>query len=389
MTKIENKKVILQIIPAMEMGGAEFGTIEISTFMKKKGWNVMVASSGGSLVTKLNVRNIKHFNLPLNSKNPLMIILNIFRLAWIIKKYKIKIVHVRSRAPAWSAYYACSMFRGIKLISTVHGAYSNQNFLKKFYNSIMLKSSKIIAISRYIKNYLLTNYKFTKKQQEKIIVIPRGVDPNRFNPKKVDSRRLFFLTNQWSLPDGIPVILFPSRIAPFKGHKTLLKSIALLKKQIKSKFICVMVGTIKKNSNYEKEINSIIEDNGISDYIRFPGPCLDMPAAYKICDIVVSPANKPEGFGRIIIESQSMKRPVIASAHGGSLELIKNNFNGLLFKPGNEHDLADKLKYLINLSKEEKKKIVKRASDSVNEKYNIENMCNLNFKLYNSVINQS
>ena len=111
-----------------------------------------------------------------------------------------------------------------------------------------------------------------------------------------------------------------------------------------------------------------------------------MPAAYKISDIVVSAADKPEGFGRIIIESQSMERPVIASAHGGSLELIKNNYNGLLFKPKNEQDLADKIKYLLRLSQKEKKKIVKRAKEIVNKKYNIDNMCESNFKLYNSIV---
>ena len=387
MTEIENKKKILQVIPAMEMGGAEAGTVEISSYMKKKGWNVIVASSGGSLVKKLNLRNINHIKLPLNSKNPLIIFFNIFKIAWIIKKYKVKIVHVRSRAPAWSAYYARSMFRGIKLISTVHGAYDNQNIFKKIYNSIMLRSVKIIAISNYIKNYLLKNYKFSKKKMEKIVVIPRGVDLERFNSKNVNFKRLFFLSNLWDLPDGIPVILFPSRIAPFKGHKTLLKAISLLKKESEIKFICLMTGLPKKNSNYVSEINSIIEDNDLSEYVKFTGPCADMPAAYKISDIVVSPANKPEGFGRIIIESQSMNVPVIASAHGGSLELIKNNYNGLLFKPNNEHDLADKLKYLLFLSKNERDMIIKRANVLVRKKYNIDKMCDLNFKLYNSIIN--
>ena len=370
----------------MEMGGAEVGTLDISSYMKKKGWNVIVTSSGGSLVEKLNFRKIKHIKLPLNSKNPLIIFFNIFTLAWIIKKYKVKIVHVRSRAPAWSAYYACLMFRGVKLVSTVHGAYNNQNIFKKIYNSIMLKSIKIIAVSKYIKNYLLKNYKFTKKKKEKIVVIPRGVDQKKFNPQNVNSKRLFFLSKQWELPDGIPIILFPSRIAPFKGHKTLLKAIAILKKNPKIKFICLMVGLSKGNSNYETEINSFIEENDLSDCIKFFGPCHDMPAAYKISDIVVSPADKPEGFGRIIIESQSMERPVIASAHGGSLELVKNNYNGLLFKPSNEQDLADKLKYLLCLSKVEKKKIIKKASALVSEKYNIDKMCDLNFKLYNSII---
>ena len=147
-----------------------------------------------------------------------------------------------------------------------------------------------------------------------------------------------------------------------------------------------MVGSTKKNSNYESEINSLVEENELFDYIKFTGPCSDMPAAYKISDIVVSPADKPEGFGRIIIESQAMKRPVIASGHGGSLELIKNNFNGMLFKPKNERDLADKLKHLLSLSKEEKKKIIKNARTWVNERYNIEKMYEANHKLYNSII---
>ena len=386
MTKIENKKIILQVIPAMNMGGAEAGTLEISSYMKKKGWEVIVTSSGGSLVNKLDYHKIKHVKLPLNSKNPLIIFFNIFTLAWVIKKYKVKIVHVRSRAPAWSAYYACLMLRGVKLVSTIHGAYSAQNFFKKIYNSIMLKSSRIIAISRYVKSYLFQNYNFTRKKKENIVIIPRGVDSERFNPKNIDSKRLFFLTNHWQLPDGVPVILFPSRIAPFKGHKTLLKAIAILKKDPKIKFICLMVGSTKKNSNYESEINSLVEEHELFDYIKFTGPCSDMPAAYKISDIVVSPADKPEGFGRIIIESQAMERPVIASGHGGSLELIKNNFNGMLFKPKNEHDLADKLKHLLFLSKEEKKKIIKNARTWVNERYNIEKMYEANHKLYNSII---
>ena len=386
MTKIENKKIILQVIPAMEIGGAEIGTLEVSSYMKKRGWSVIVTSSGGSLVNKLDYRKIKHVKLPLNSKNPLIIFFNIFTLAWIIKKYKVKIVHIRSRAPAWSAYYACSMLRGVKLVSTVHGAYNSQNIFKKIYNSVMFKSVKIIAISKYIKTYLLQNYKFTKKKKDKIVIIPRGVDATRFNPQNIDSKRLFFLTNHWELPDGIPVILFPSRIAPFKGHKTLLKAIVILKKDPKIKFICLMVGLSKKDSNYDAEIKSFIGENNLYDYVKFTGSCADMPAAYKISDIVVSPADKPEGFGRIIIESQSMERPVIASAHGGSLELIKNNFNGILFEPKNEHDLADKLKYLLCLSREKKEKIIKNASTLVSEKYNIDKMYDSNFKLYNSII---
>ena len=344
---IEKRKVILQIVPSMELGGAEAGTLEVSRFMKKMGWKVIVASSGGLLVRNLILENIIHVKLPLNSKNPLIIIINIFRLAWIIKKYKVKIVHARSRAPAWSSYYACCMCRGIKFVTTVHGAYKNQNFIKKFYNSIMLKSHKIIAISKYIKQYIIKNFKFSRKKLKKIIIIPRGIDPEKFKSEKVPEKRIFNLSRDWDLPDGIPIIFFPSRIAPFKGHKTLLKALSILIKDPKNKFVCVIAGLTKKNSNFMEELLLIIDQNKLADYIKFPGQCTDMPAAYKLCDIVVSPADKPEGFGRIIIEAQAMNRLVIASAHGGSLELIKHNYNGFLFKPMDEYDLANKIKHLF------------------------------------------
>ena len=384
---IDKKKVILQVVPSMGIGGAEAGTLEVSRFMKRMGWKVIVVSSGGSLVRNLILDNIMHIKLPLNSKNPLIIFINIFRLAWIIKKYRIKILHVRSRAPAWISYYATSMFRGIKIITTVHGAYRNQNFIKKFYNSIMLKSHKIIAISKYIKQYLLTNFKFSKKKLEKIVLIPRGIDPDKFNSEKVSEKRIFNLSRLWDLPDGLPVILFPSRIAPFKGHKTLLKACSILAKDSRNKFICVIIGSTKKNSNFSEELISIIEDHNLIDHVKFPGPCNDMPAAYKLSDIVVSPADKPEGFGRIIIEAQSMKRIVIASGHGGSLELIKDSYNGFLFKPSNEYDLANKIKNILFLPKDKKENIVNTANILVKENYHISKMCESNFKLYNSLIN--
>ena len=383
---LEKKKVILQIIPTMELGGAEAGTLEVSTYMKKMGWKVIVASSGGKLVQKLDFKNIVHIKLPLNSKNPLIMIINIFRIALIINKYKVKIVHARSRAPAWSSYYACSIFREKIFITTVHGAYKNQNFLKKFYNSIMLKSFRIIAISQYIKEYIIKNFKLSKKKSEKIILIPRGVDDEKFNSNRIDSGRLFALSKLWQLPDGIPIILFPSRIAPFKGHKTLLKALSILRKDPNNKFICLIVGLAKKNSNYEKELMSFIDQNDLTNYIKFPGQCNDMPAAYKLCDIVISPSDKPEGFGRIIIEAQAMNKAIIASAQGGSLELIKDNYNGFLFKPKDEYDLVKKIKHVLFLSEQQKINILKKANVLVKENYNIRNMCDLNFKLYNSLI---
>ncbi len=385
---IEKKKIILQVLPSLDMGGAEEGTVEIALFMKKMGWKTIVASSSGSLVKKLLLNDIKHIELPLKTKNPLIIFYNIFLLIWVIKKKNIKIVHVRSRAPAWSAFIACKMLRGIKFITTVHGAYQNQNVLKRFYNSIMTKGYKTIAISKYIKKYLINNFKFTKKKKENIVVIPRGVALDKYNVNKVSTKRMIVLMKNWEIPDGIPIILFPSRIASFKGHITLLKAISVLKKDKKNQFMCLMVGSIKENSKIGERLISFIDKNQLNNVVKFAGKCSDMPAAYKLSDIVVSPAEKPEGFGRIIIEAQAMQRPIIASAHGGSVELIKHNYNGFLFNPSDEYDLANKIKYILCLTKEKKKKIISLAYHLVREQYNINNMCESNFKLYNSLINK-
>ena len=250
----------------------------------------------------------------------------------------------------------------------------------------MFKSFKIVAISKYIKQYIIKNFKFSKKKLERIIIIPRGIDPEKYKPERVIEKSIFNLSKNWELPDGIPIILFPSRIALFKGHITLLKALSILKKDPKNKFFCVMPGSIKQNSTFDDKLKPFIEENKLVNYLKFPGPCLDMPAAYKLCDIVVSPADKPEGFGRIIIEAHAMNRPVIASAHGGSLELIKDNYNGFLFTPTDEYDLARKLKHLLFLSKGERERIVKTANILVKENYNIYKMCDLNFKMYNSLI---
>lgn len=382
----EKKKVILQILPRLEIGGAEQGAIEISIFMKKMGWKTIVASASGTLIQRLALNNIKHIKLPLATKNPLIIFLNIFFLMWIIKKNKVKIVHVRSRAPAWSAFIACKMLRGIKFITTVHGAYQNQNQVKKIYNSIMTKGHKIIAISKYIKKYLIQNFKFTKKKKENIIVIPRGVALDKYNVNKVSTKRMLVLMKNWDIPDGIPIILFPSRIASFKGHMTLLKAVAVLKKDKKNQFFCVLVGLPKKNSRIAERLISFINKNELNNVVKFAGKCIDMPAAYKVCDIVVSPAEKPEGFGRIIVEAQAMQRLIIASAHGGSVELIKNNYNGFLFNPLDEYDLANKIKHTIYLAKEKKERIIAIANELVREQYNIDKMYEANLKLYDSLI---
>ena len=383
---LANKKKILQIIPKLDIGGAEEGTIETSIYMTKRRWKVFVVSKGGSLVNRLVLNNVTHINMSVESKNPIIMIFNIFRLMFLIKKYKIKIVHVRSRAPAWSAFYACKFSRGVKFITTVHGAYQNQNEIKRFYNSIMIEGNKVIAISKYIKKYLIKNFKLSKRKKKNIVTIPRGVSNSKFNLKKISTKRMISLSQKWEAPDGIPIILFPSRIASFKGHKTLLKALSILKKDPNNKFTCIMLGATKNNSDIALDLTAYIKKEELSDNVKFPGKCNDMPAAYKLSDIVVSPADKPEGFGRIILEAQAMKRPVIASAHGGSLELIKDNYNGFLFTPKDEYELANKIKHAISLSKKKKLKLIKNAKIN-KENFNIEKMCESNYKLYNSLIN--
>lgn len=379
------QKVILQIIPSLESGGVERGTIDIAKALKNQNFLPIVISSGGVLTYDLKEAKIHHFELSVKSKNPLTIFSNIKKIAQIINEYKVNLVHVRSRAPMWSAYYACKETK-TKLISTIHGTYSLgflfwKDFpLKKFYNSIMFKANAIIVVSNYIKNYLLRNYQ--ENFADLIEVIQRGVDLQYFNRDKVSKNRIIDLIKKWNLPEDKKMILMPARFTSWKGHEFLIEALS----KVKNDFFCVMVGSDHGHKKYRKRIEQKIVKENLAGKIRIVGACRDMPATYQLAHFVVAPSVRPEAFGRIAIEAQASSKIIVATKIGGALETVIEEQTGFLVEPFDTQNLANVIDKILTMSKEEIEKIGCAGRKNVEDNFSNDLMCQKTIEVYKKLL---
>jgi len=379
------QKVILQIIPSLESGGVERGTIDIAKSLKKQNFFPIVISNGGVLTYDLKEAKITHFELNVKTKNPFAIFFNIKKIAKITDEYKVDIVHVRSRAPMWSAYYACKKTK-TKLVSTIHGTYSLdflvwKNFsLKKIYNSIMFKADSIIVVSNYIKNYLLRNYQGNFADQ--IQIIQRGVDLQYFNRDKVSKNRIIDLIKKWNLPEDKKMIIMPARFTSWKGHEFLIEALA----KVKNDFFCVMVGSDHGHKKYRKKIEQKIVKENLAGKIRIVGACRDMPATYQLSHFVVAPSVRPEAFGRIAIEAQASSKIIVATKIGGALETIIDEETGFLVEPFDQESLAKSIDRILEMSKEETEKFGFAGRKNVEENFSNDLMCQKTIEVYKKLL---
>ncbi|MCK5575955.1 MAG: glycosyltransferase, partial [Sphingomonadales bacterium] len=235
---------ILQVLPALGgSGGVERGTVEVAGCITKHGWRSLVASNGGERVYQLKRAGAEHFELPLHSKNPLTMYANISRLARLIKAENIDLVHVRSRAPAWSVYFACKR-TGAGYVTTFHGTYGAKGGLKRIYNSVMAKGERVIAISGFIAGHLKQLY---GAAGSKIRIIHRGVDIETFDRNKVSAERVVKLSQDWRLEDGFPVVMLPGRLTRWKGQAVFIEAVAELGRD---DIRCVLVGSDQGRKGY-------------------------------------------------------------------------------------------------------------------------------------------
>ena len=372
---------VLQVLPHLNSGGLVSGAIEVSEALQKSGMRSFVASEGGRREREIIRTGGKVFNFSLGSKNPLIIFLNIYKLSRIIKKYKINIIHARSRAPAWSAYFAAKKM-GIPFVATFHGTYSIQNNLKKKYNSIMVKADKVIAISSFINKHILSNYKV---DQEKIVTVHRGINIEKFDYLKVSNERLIAFSKKFNIPEDSFVILLPGRITRWKGHILLIEAISKLKR---SDIICLFVGDLQGRNKYFAELNKTIDKFKLKNNFRIIANQSDMSAIYKLSDVVVSASLEPEAFGRVVAEAQAMGRPTVAVNHGGGPEIIIDGETGWLFRPGDANDLADKVNKALNLNINDREKMSVKAIERAKLNFNNEMMCAKKLNIYAELINK-
>ncbi|PZQ47676.1 MAG: glycosyl transferase [Micavibrio aeruginosavorus] len=337
--------VVMQIIPALGAGGAEQGCIDVAAELVKSGAKSIVVSHGGHRIPEILRGGSTHINLPVHSKNPFVLWRNVGRLRKLIREHDVDIVHARSRAPAWSAWKAVENTKA-RFMTTCHAPFNISGSAKKFYNSSIARGERVIAISNYVREYLLKNYEI---EDRNIRVIHRGVAVEKFHPGAVAPTHLIKLSNEWRLPDGCTIVMMPGRLTRWKGHLVLIDAMAKLKRD---DVFCVMIGDDQGRSEYRAEVEAAIKEKGLEGRARIVGHCSDMPAAYMLANVVVSASTDPEGFGRIPIEAQAMGRPIVATNHGGAMETIIAGETGWLVEPGNADALAAAIEEALTLDPE-------------------------------------
>lgn len=375
-----HKPSILQILPALHRGGVERGTIEIATALRAIDYNAIVASAGGELVNKLYQLGGKHINLPAASKNPITIYRNISKIENIIKYHDIDLIHARSRAPAWSAYYAAKRAK-IPFVTTFHGTYGTDNFLKLFYNSIMTKGEIVIAVSNFIKDHIIQNYNIVS--DDKIVVIHRGVDVEVFSPANVKQQNQEILRRKFKLSDNDFVILLPGRFTRWKGHHVCVDALKQIEEQVS--FKAIFIGDMKQHEDYIEELKSYLDKLNLSERVIFTDHTSDMVNLYSIADLVLSTSTKAEAFGRIIPEAGALEKIVIATNIGGPAETIMNEKTGFLIDPNNSVMLANYIKMVYNLSDIERKNIGINARQFIADNFSLKNMTDKTISLYNQL----
>ena len=377
----EKKMVVLQVLPELNQGGVELGTIEIASELQKRGIENYVASAGGRMAFNLERMKIKHFTLPLKTKNILKLYINSWRLSKIIKDYGVTIVHARSRAPAWSAYWAAKRC-GVHFMTTFHGTYGLGPWgIKKIYNQVMTFGERVIAISNHIKEHIIKNY---GTDENKIRLIARCVNMENFNVETTSAERMIKLLEENNIPEDKPLVTLIGRLTNWKGQKLLVEALNKIKDE---DFHCLLIGDDQGRVKYTEELHQKIEQYGMSDRYTFIRHVNDVPAAMMLSEVVLSTSIEPEAFGRIAIEGQAMGRIVVASNIGGSKETVIDSVTGKLFESNNADDLAQAIRWALHLSKEEREKIGAAAIKNVKEHFTKQIMCDKTIKVYEEFMN--
>ena len=372
---------VLQVLPALDSGGVERGTIEIVEALTARGWTGLVASQGGRLVPAVERAGGRHITLPLRAKQPWAIWRNAARLADVIRRENVDLVHARSRAPAWSAWLACRR-TGMPFVTTYHGAYSDGGWGKRRYNSVMARGARVIAASGFIADLLRRQHGVS---EDRLRLIPRGIDPAVFDPARVAGLRTAELARAWAIPEGATIILLPARISRWKGQSVLIAALGLLRRP---DLVLVFVGSDQGRHSYVRSLLDQAAALGVSGQVKLAGHCADMPAALMLADIVVSASTEPEAFGRAVIEAQAMARVVIAAGHGGAAETVSDGETGILVPPGDAAALAEAITTVLALPAPERVAMGARARASVLERYTVGAMQRATLDVYNEVLGE-
>ena len=379
---------IIQILPSLDTsgGGVERGTLDVARETVEKGYKSIIVSSGGNMSEKLKHKGVLHYEMPLNKKSLISYIKVKKKIRILIEEMKPDIVHVRSR---WPAFCVNNIVKdlNIPLVTTYHGTYSgNKNFIKRKYNSLMTQGDRIISISEFITNHIKF---FFPQCKNKIRLINRGIDTNYYDVKSVTQFRKEKLIKELGIDEKHHVILLPGRITQWKGHEVAIKSAEIISREKPElNFLMLFVGSEQNKNNYLKRLKSYVKNRGINNKILFAGNKNDMPSVYSISDLIISTSIEPEAFGRVSAEASAMSKPIIATNHGGSKNIIINNFTGWLIKENDPRILADSIIQVLNKKQNEKDIIGLNARKRIIEKFSLQQMLDKTLSLYQEIISE-
>ncbi|MBO1073201.1 glycosyltransferase family 4 protein [Roseomonas marmotae] len=372
------RPAVLQVLPALNAGGVERGTLEIAEALAQAGFRPFVASAGGRMVAELEARGGRHVTLPLDRKSPGALLGQAGALAQLIRAEGIGIVHARSRFPAWATLMAARR-AGAHFVTTYHGAYNEGFPGKRLYNSVMARGERVIAISQFIAGLIRERH---GTDARRIRVIPRGVDVARFDPDAVPEARVHALRAAWGVPEGRPVLLLPGRITRWKGQGVLLQALASLPAP---RPFALLVGD-EGRGGYAAELRQQIAALGLEGDAAMPGHCDDLPAAFLLADLALHCSTDAEAFGRTIVEAQAMCRPVIASDLGAPRETVLEGETGWRTPPGDAAALAGAIARALAMPAEERARIGAQGRAMVLEHYTTAAMQRATLSVYRELL---
>jgi len=372
-------------VPRLDQGGVERGALEIVEAIRDAGGQALVATAGGRLAPRVTRAGGEIVPMSADSKNPLTLWRNAHILRRLIRARGVDIVHARSRAPAWSGYWAARS-TGTPFVTTFHGAYAESNRFKRAYNAIMARGRPVIAISEFIRDLVRERYGVP---DDRIVTIPRGVDVSMFAEEGVGNERLIELIGRWGLiDDPRRIILMPGRLTRWKGGESLIDAAARLKEIRGPDFVVLMVGD-EGGGGFGAHLRRRIERIGVGDVVSLTGGTEDMVAAYKISSVVVSASIEPEAFGRVIIEAQAMSRPVAAADHGGARETVSKGISGWLYPPGDAEALARILHRALEMDPSERARMGLAGRARVHSTYTVGAMQRATIGVYEQVVGRT
>lgn len=329
--------IVLQVVPELNAGGVERTVIEVCEALIERGWGAHVASEGGRLSSQLEKMGVTLHTLPLASKNPFTLRKNASKLAKLARQNGVNVIHARSRAPAWSAYWAAQRTH-TPFVTTYHGAYGGKSKPKVLYNSVMARGDVVIANSDYIANHVKSVHGI---EDDRLVTIHRGVDLEAFSRSKVSDEDIARQRNQLGIAPGKKLIVLPGRLTEWKGQMTAVRAFAALPDTLKTSSELHLIGDPQGRYGYVADLRTVINEFNLDELVKISGHCEDMPTLYAAADLILAPSERPEAFGRVAAEALAMETPVIAADHGGQREIVRPGETGWLVRPRDPDALAE------------------------------------------------